>query len=202
MAESKSQQRRQAAVTDPGVTDPGAGTDGSDGPVSTDPRAPYAGTADLPPVDAGLGLPIGADAVPSVSNPQAPFIGAAGVPATQAGTAPAGSTWSDEAHVALDRKLTTIDGAPTVRYVITWAKAAIQVGPDAGTSSSEDPDAPKVLDVTDSAGNPLRQAEVTGEQVVLYRGELLPDAAVEGQGQFLVTIGAAVALSTPAAPPA
>jgi hypothetical protein len=125
-------------------------------------------------------------------------IAATATPTVTTGDAPAGSSWTDERDRAPVSTVNEFAGpVPRLAYVVTWARAAVHVRLDAAQSrrvgEGDDAVEERYLAVRSAVGE--REAVLEGQQVTLERGELLPAEAVEGQGQFLVSIGGAVAVS-------
>jgi hypothetical protein len=174
--------------------------------AGNDPRVGAAlteGTADVPAMDtrAASSLPTGEGQVRSDLGSQTAFIGAAGVPASGPSTAPAGSAWTDEAEILPRGEVrVVVEGMPQLAYVLTWAKGDVHVDVDKAQTrevgEGDDKHEEKFVQVVSATGS--RDAVLRGEQALLYRGEMLPLEAADGIGPFLVSIGAAVAVSVPA----
>lgn len=143
--------------------------------------------------EVGTSLPIGEDQVTDDPGSQTGFTGSLGTPASAPSTAPAGSTWTDQADQQDVSQYNEHDAGPRLAYVVAWNKAAVTV--KESTAQTADPDTPAKVTIQGPSGN--REAEVAGRQVVLHRGEVLPEEAAEGEGAFLANIGAAIPVSIP-----
>lgn len=145
---------------------------------------------------ATVGTTLPTDPSQETGDPLAPGIGASGAPASAPSTAPAGSSWTDDADQTLPQR-NEYDAGPTIGYVVAWAKAAVHVRLGAVQTRGEGDEEERYVTVQ-AAGGETREAVLEGEQVTLHRGEVLPAETAPGQGAFLAGIGAVVAVSVPA----
>jgi hypothetical protein len=162
------------------------------------PESPSVSDVQQAAVEAGVvgtSLPIGDDQVTDDPGSQTGFTGSLGTPASAPSTAPSGSTWTDQADQQDVSQYNEHDAGPRLAYVVAWNKAAVTVKESAAQTA--DPDTPAKVTIQGPSGN--READVAGQQVVLHRGEVLPEEAAEGEGAFLANIGAAIPVSIPAA---
>lgn len=153
--------------SDPNVQDAELVSEAGQGPV-----APGSTNTD-PATDPGQdnapgGVVVTGDAAEAIPD----GYGRAEVPATSSAGAAAQASTADPVNPEAK-------DSPTVQHVVTWRKVAVNVETDAE-------------EVTVPGG---RSAKVEGGQVILLNGEYVPSEAKAGQGQFLVTIGAATAVS-------
>lgn len=193
---SKSQVRRAARTPDAGAPARGGEPAASHTVPAADPDLHTVRTGAVRGAVIESSLPVGPDQVPAPGAVGVP------VPASAPSAAPAGSAPGNATVDLQAGKANEHDPGPRVAYVVTWSAAAVHVHPDQAQTRTVDDDGDDAKTrteryVTVQSQTGTRDVVLAGEQVTLLRGEVLPEQAVDGVGPFLVSIGAAVAVSIP-----